>query len=35
MSKQWDKIAAEEYEAMEDAAQADWADLRDKVSRRN
>jgi hypothetical protein len=35
MSKKWDRIAAKEFEALEKEAQKDWADLRDKVSRRS
>jgi hypothetical protein len=31
MSKQWDKIASEEFKSMDSTAQQDWAELRDRV----
>ena len=34
-SKKWDRIATKEFEALDKATQRDWADLRDKVSRRS
>lgn len=31
MSKQWDKIAQNEFEAMPNDYQADWAELRAEI----
>lgn len=35
MSKDWDRIAAEEFNATDDGEQDDWADLRKRVARRH
>lgn len=35
MSKDWDRIATEEFNAMDDSAQDEWADLRRRVARRS
>ncbi len=32
--KDWDKIAGQEFEALDSAWQEDWADLRKRVTRR-
>ncbi len=34
MSKKWDRIATKEFEALDDIARHDWADLRQRVARR-
>jgi hypothetical protein len=34
MSKKWNRIATKEFEALDEATQRDWADLRNKISRR-
>ena len=33
-NEQWDRIAAMEFDGMDKRARAQWADLRDRVSRR-
>ena len=35
MSKDWDRIATREFEAMDTHEQDDWADLRKRVARRS
>jgi hypothetical protein len=32
MSRKWDKIATEEFEAMDSSARQDWAELRKRVA---
>lgn len=34
MSKKWNRIATEEFESLDQDEQNDWADLRQKVSKR-
>ena len=33
--KNWEKVAQKEFDAMDQDARKDWADLRDRISRRH
>lgn len=33
-TRNWEKVAQQQFEEMEKAAQADWSDLRAKLARR-